>query len=126
MDVRVLRVDEKAVELGCKLSPNHNHLGSAFGGSLTALMILAAYCRLFYLMNGKGHVLLKSCKFEFIQPVREDLRAVCLPPSQLESSRFLEVYGKKSRARLHLSSEVLLADGRIAARMQGEFVGRSE
>ncbi len=123
MDVRVLRAGE-VVELGCLLAPNHNHLGTAFGGSLSALMILAAYCRLFQLMDGQGHVLLKSSSMEFIQPVNEDLRAVCLSPEPAASRIFLDTYQRKGRARLTLTSEVHLSDGTVACRMAGEFVGR--
>jgi thioesterase domain-containing protein len=126
MDVRVLKADALNMELGCGLAPNHNHLGSAFGGSLSALMILAAYCRLFFLMNGKGHVLLKSSQMEFLLPVTEDLRAFVLAPQTKDVYAFLKAYQKKGRARLVLISEVRLADGRVACRMTGEFVGRKE
>jgi thioesterase domain-containing protein len=124
MDVHVVRADAEHTELSCSLSKNHNHLGSAFGGSLTALMILAAYCRIFQIMNGQGHVLLKSSSCEFLAPVEEELRAVCLPPQPQDAEEFLRVYNKKGRARLVLQSEIRLHDGRVAARLSGEFVGR--
>ncbi|MBX3021429.1 MAG: YiiD C-terminal domain-containing protein [Bdellovibrionales bacterium] len=126
MDVRVALADANSIELTCRLAPNHNHLGSAFGGSLSALMILAAYCRLFHLMNGQGHVLLKSSQMEFFKPVHEDLRAICGPPDPREAQEFLKTYNKKGRARLTLVSEIRLTDGTVAARMTGEFVGREE
>lgn len=124
MDVRVVRLDENHVELTCPLAPNHNHLGSAFGGSLSTLMILAAYCRLFYMIDDTGHVLLKSSSYEFFTPVHEELKAVCQSPSLEAREAFLNAYRKKGRARLTLTSEILLKDGTIAARMIGEFVGR--
>ena len=125
MDVRVQRIDEKLVELTCPLLANHNHLSSAFGGSLSALMILAAYCRLFHILNGTGHVLLKSSSMEFLTPVREDLRAICHCPPPEASQKFLKGYQLKGRARLSLTSEIVLKDGTVAARMTGEFVGQS-
>lgn len=123
MDVRVISSDDR-VELGCALEPNVNHMGTAFGGSLSALMILAAYCRLFKIMNGQGHVLLKKSTMEFIRPVEHDLRAVCLQPSAAEVQRFLNIYLKKKLARLNLVSEVYTEEGKIACRMKGVFVGR--
>ena len=123
MDVRVLRADE-IVELGCALKPNVNHMGTAFGGSLSALMILAAYCRLFKIMNGQGHVLLRKSSMEFFKPVTHDLRAVCLQPTAAEVQNFLNIYLKKKRAKLALVSEVYTEDGKVACRMEGEFVGR--
>jgi thioesterase domain-containing protein len=124
MDVHVLRVDPDIVELGCSLQSNHNHLGTAFGGSLGALMILAAYCRLFQLMDRKGHVLLKSSTMKFMRPVAEDLKAGCLPPPAKESQEFLTTYLNKGRAKLSLTSEIVLRDGTVASRMIAEFVGR--
>jgi thioesterase domain-containing protein len=126
MHVRVLKADEKEVEVACGLALNHNHLGSAFGGSLSALMTLAAYCRIFHMINGTGHVLLKSNATKFLRPVNEDLRAVCFPPLPEVISKFLNTYQKKGTAQLSLTSQIVLKDGSIASRMSAEFVGRAE
>ena len=123
MNVKVEYFDSGRVELTCPLTPNHNHLGTAFGGSLSALMILAAYCRLFAIINGKGHVLLKSNSMQFLKPVHEDLRAISIPPDQEASDIFLKTYQKKKRARITLISEILLSDASVACRMTGEFIG---
>jgi len=112
------------MELGCSLDANHNHVGTAFGGSLSALLILAAYCRIFQMMDGQGHVVLKNTKIDFMLPVKEDLRAICLPPSHEDSQEFLQTYEKKGRARLTLTSEIVLKSGKIAARLTGQFVGQ--
>lgn len=125
MNVRVVRADNEIVELACSLAANHNHLGSAFGGSLSSIMILAAYCRLFQMINGTGHVLLKSNATEFLRPVNEDLRAICYPPKAEASQKFLNTYLKKGKARISLDSEIILKDGSVACRMTGEFVGQT-
>lgn len=122
MDVHVLTADKNKMELSCSLSANYNHLGTAFGGSLCTLMILAAYCQLFDLINGQGHVVIKRSEMEFLKPVQEDLRAVCLPPGHEAAQAFLKAYQKKGRARIELISEIVLKDGTVAARMLGEFV----
>src|SRR5690606_33240492 len=43
MGVRVERCDSEGLVLTAPLEPNHNHLGTAFGGSLAALATLAGY-----------------------------------------------------------------------------------
>lgn len=126
MQIRILQADLENVELTCPLEPNHNHIGTAFGGSLSNIMILAAYCRLFIMIGGHGHVLLKNSSMEFLKPVNEDLRIVCLKPDEISSDGFLKTYKKKNRAKIMLTSEVRLKDGSVAARMKAEFVGYQE
>lgn len=123
MEVQVQQVDDTHMELTCALNKNYNHIGSAFGGSLSALMILAAYCRLFHIMGGEGHVVVKKNAAEFFKPVHEDLKAVCLTPSSPDVEQFMKLYTNKGRGRLTLVSEIRLKDGTVAARMESEFVG---
>lgn len=123
MQVKVVRANQEEIELECDLAPNHNHVGTAFGGSLATLMVLAAYCQLFEIINETGHVLLKNTSMNFIYPVEEKLRAVCIAPALDQVKKFQEAYAKKGKARLELSSQIVLADGRVACQMTGEFVG---
>lgn len=123
MQVKVVHADQNQIELECDLAPNHNHVGTAFGGSLATIMVLAAYCQLFEIINETGHVLLKSSTMNFVAPVQEKLRAVCKAPDAEQVRKFQEAYAKKGKARLELKSQVVLADGRIACEMTGEFVG---
>ncbi len=41
MGIRVESYNEKELVLTAPLEPNHNHLGTAFGGSLSAIATLA-------------------------------------------------------------------------------------
>lgn len=123
MQVKVIYADEKKIELTCPLAPNHNHVGTAFGGSLATLMVLAAYCQLFKIINETGHVLLKTSSMNYMHPVKENLRAVCNAPTDEQVKKFKEAFAKKGKGRLTLTSQILLADGRTACEMTGEFVG---
>ena len=83
--VRVTTADEARVELRASLKPNLNHLGTAFGGSLAAVAILAGYAWIFQALEIRGykvHVILKSSQTNYLSPVAEDLRAVCLAPAK--------------------------------------------
>lgn len=126
MQVKVIHADEKQIELHCPLAPNHNHVGTAFGGSLATMMVLAAYCQLFKIIKETGHVLLKTSAMNYMHPVKETLRAVCVAPKDAEVKKFKDAFAKKGKGRLTLTSQILLADGRIACEMTGEFVGVGE
>lgn len=121
MQVEVTRVDQD-IELQCDLAPNHNHLGTAFGGSLSALMILAAYCQLFRIIEEKGHVVLKTTEMKFLIPVDEKLKAICKSPGEKELLNFAKTFERMKKARMTLESQIILADGRVACTLSGEFV----
>lgn len=123
MQVKVVLADQKQIELQAPLGPNHNHIGTAFGGSLATMMILAAYCQLFKIINESGHVLLKTSSLNYIHPVTGTIRAVCFAPSDEHVQKFNEAFSKKGKARLELKSQILLEDNRVACEMTGEFVG---
>ncbi|MCM2281694.1 MAG: thioesterase domain-containing protein [Bdellovibrionaceae bacterium] len=123
MGVRVVTAGPDEIRLECPLTQNHNHLGSAFGGSLSCLMILAGYCQAFQLMGASGHVVLKSNSTDYRLPVIEPLRAVCERPPEEDVQEFLQQYAKKGKARIHLKMHTVLSDGRIACSMHAEFVG---
>jgi thioesterase domain-containing protein len=123
MQVQVIKADDTEIELQSDLNPNHNHLGTAFGGSLSCLMILAAYCQIFRIINESGHVILRSSSMDFLLPVEQTLRAICKSPSEESVQNFLKVYNKKGKARLSLESQIILDDGRVACTMTAEFVG---
>ena len=108
--------------LTAPLGPNHNHLGTAFGGSLAAVATLAGYGMLWLLLEERdAHVVIKNSSLHYHHPVTGDIRAVCHPPPTGTLETFMRNFRKKGRARLHLRvtiSEV----GRICVEFSGTFV----
>ena len=126
LGVKVLRADQQQVELHCPLTPNRNHLGTAFGGSLAAVAILAGYTWIFQECERRGHqvhILLKHTEIKYEKPVSEDLRAICKAPAKEDFENFLKTFEKKGLARLHLTSEIHTAQG-LACLLKGEFVAQ--
>lgn len=124
--VKVLKADQEKVELLCPLEPNHNHLGTAFGGSLAAATILAGYTWIFQEMNRRGyqvHILLKHSEVEYHKPVKEDLRAICEAPSKESLEVFLKTFEKKGLARIKLKTEIITSEG-VACHLNGDFVAQ--
>lgn len=126
MKVKVLEVNDQRVSLECDLQPNHNHIGTAFGGSLSTMMIFAAYCQLYKIINGDGHVILKSCSMDYIIPVAENLVAVCETPSLEDIETFQNGFNRKGKSKIELESKIVLSDGRTACTMKAELVGVKE
>lgn len=123
---RVVRADRSTVEVTAPLSTNINHLGTAFGGSLNAILVLAGYTWLFQALEGidpNSHVILKTGHTEYLRPVKEDIRAICSAPESDELDRFLRAFRKKGKSRIVLKAVVLTNEGE-ACRFTGEFVAQ--
>ncbi len=127
LGARVARADLSVVEITAPLPTNINHLGTAFGGSLNAILVLAGYTWLFQLLEGENphsHVILKTGHTEYLRPVKEDIRALCFAPEADELDRFLRTFRKRGKSRITLKAVVLTMEGE-ACRFTGEFVAQS-
>jgi len=80
MGVRVESHDERGLMLTAPLELNHNHLGTAFGGSLGALALFAGYGLLWLEIGDENcHIVIRSSAIRYEKPVHGPLRALCLP-----------------------------------------------
>ena len=122
MQVKVETYDGRALVLSAPLSANHNHLGTAFGGSLAALMILAGYGLLWLeLEHRPAHVVVRESTINFHRPVRGTIHATCHRPDSSVLEEFHQKLVKKGRARISL--EVTIQDhDELAASLIGVFV----
>ena len=115
--------DEFAVEAPVAL--NSNHLRTAFGGSINAVATLAAYGFLWLELNeAAAHVVVAESSIRFLRPVREMIRAVCLPPSAEELAAFRAEFAAKRKARIELRVNVV-ERGFNTAEFKGTFVARA-
>jgi len=122
MGVQVLQWDSEALVLGAPLSLNFNHLGTAFGGSLTALATLCGYGVLWLeIGNTDAHVVIRKSEMSFRHPVRHDLRAVCRRPSREAIAELESDLKRKRKARITLGVELYDSDT-LAATFEGVFV----
>jgi len=124
LGVQVVRADPQGVELWAPLTLNHNHLNTAFGGSLNSIMLLACYTWLFdrlNLQNQDQHIVLKQSQAQYFFPVDEDIKAYCLEPDPESFQKFEKIFQRKGRARILLSAYVQISRGK-ACELQGEFV----
>jgi thioesterase domain-containing protein len=126
LEIEVREADFSKVEIFAPLGPSRNHLATAFGGSLGALLILSCYGWLFLRLQQLGyvcHVLIKEGKTQYHLPVSEDIRSICLAPSESDFQLFLNSFTRKGRGRIYLSAHVQTSQGR-ACSFQGEFVAQ--
>jgi thioesterase domain-containing protein len=122
MGAQVASYDGREVLVTAPLAPNHNHLGTAFGGSLSALATLAGYALLWLeLRDPAAHVVIRRSNIQFHRPVRGELRATCHVPEVAILASFRETFARKGKARLDLRVEIM-EDGALAVEFTGTFV----
>jgi thioesterase domain-containing protein len=115
--------DDEGVVLTAPISANHNHLGTAFGGSLAALMMLAGYALLWLeLRNAEAHVVVSETRMKFRRPVRGEIRATCRRPETAVLEKFLADFAAKGKARIGLSVVVTGEGESEAAVFEGTYV----
>jgi len=124
MGVRVVETGARLV-LEAPLDANVNHLGTAFGGSLHTLPILACYSAVWTLLceaGLDGHVVVKHSSASYRQPVRGALRAMCNRPPPAAVVEFIAALHRHKRARMELTAIVEGAYGKPAVEFTGTFV----
>lgn len=103
MQVRVVSYNKEALVLSAPLAPNHNHLGTAFGGSLAALAMLAGYSLLWLELEERAaHVVISKSEMRFLRPVTTELRASCQRPNESRMATFKEEFASQGKARISL------------------------
>lgn len=126
MRVRVESYDAQRLILTAPLHANHNHLGTAFGGSLAALLILSGYGLLWLeLGDAESHIVIKSTSIDYLRPARDPLRAVCTRPAAQEIATFRQTFSRRGKARIELHATIEQA-GEIAVAFRGVFVAFRE
>lgn len=122
MGVRVAVNDPTVLILEAPLELNHNHLGTAFGGSIACLAILTGYVLLWaQLGDPKAHVVVKESRLRYRRPIHGLLRARGVLPEPSVLATFKTQFERKGRGRLTLTV-VLEEEGEVAAEFEGEFV----
>lgn len=122
MGVKVESSDPSQLVLTAPLEENHNHLGTAFGGSISTLATLAGYGLLWiYLKGHQAHIVIRRSSIDYRRPVRGNLRAICRAPDEAVLAAFEAAFRQKGKARIEL--QVTLEEkGEICVFFEGAFV----
>jgi len=122
MGVRVAAYDGLQFKLVAPIALNHNHLGTAFGGSLGAVATLAGYGLLWLeLRDSACHVVVRKSSLSFRRPVLREIVAICRRPAQEELRTFKAAFAEHRKARISLDVTVE-EDSLVAVEFQGIFV----
>lgn len=125
MGVRVVAdTPANAFVLEAPVAMNSNHLGTAFGASIYGVATLAGYGFLWLeLREESAHVLIASSSIRYLKPIREIIRAHCLPPPSAALEKFKNTLRAKGHARIELRVCVE-ENGEATAEFEAAFVAQ--
>ena len=128
MGVSVVEASPHQVVLSAPLAPNINHRDTVFGGSASAVAILAAWSMLHLRLSAHGlgsRLVIQRNTMEYGKPIDGTFTAVAEAPSEAAWRAFVRVFERKGLGRIEQAS-VLMHHGQPAGRLTGEFVAFGE
>lgn len=124
MEVGVVQVQPEAVILDAPLAPNINHRDTVFGGSASAVAILAAWSLLHTRLSGEGiasRLVIQRNTMSYELPIDGTFTAEAAIESAEAWEQFLRTLKRRGKARITVIA-VLNFGGKVAGRLEGEFV----
>jgi thioesterase domain-containing protein len=124
--------DEGRLRASAPLKPNANHMGTAFGGSLSMLATVTGWAMMHQLVSEKMEdmrrrveVIIQESDIEYLKPVCENISVICEPPDEDAIERFQNMLDRWGRARLDLQCKIDAA-GERAVTFIGRYVALAE
>ena len=124
MHVGVVAADANGVSLQAPLAPNINHRETVFGGSASAVAILAAWSLLHLRLRAEGlasRLVIQRNTMDYARPILGEFTAASSLAAPDAWPRFLRTLARMGRARAEVAA-VLESGGQVVGRLAGEFV----
>jgi len=124
MAVRVLEVGPEAVRLWAPLEPNINHRSTVFGGSASAVAILAAWSLLHTRLLADGvaaRLVIQRNTMDYLAPIAGNFTATATLAAAADWSLFCRTLDRHGRARIEAVVR-LDFEQQDAGRLTGSFV----
>lgn len=124
MEVSVVEASEHRVVLSAPLAPNINHRSTVFGGSASAVAILAAWSMLHLRLSAAGlgsRLVIQRNTMDYLAPIDGSFTAVALEPERPAFESFTRMIRRKGLGRITQAS-TLHYQGQSSGRLEGEFV----
>lgn len=121
--VRVLAAGDDSVVLAAALGANSNHKGTAFGGSLFSLAVLAGWGLLSLKLERArvpGEIVIQETEVKYLRPVTGDFTARALAPEASEFERLVRTLERRGRGRIGVRCVVEHANA-VAVEFSGTF-----
>jgi len=123
LGLHVGEFNDKGLYFHAPLTPNINHEGTVFGGSLAAATTLVSWGLLWLVMkqHRSARIVVQESYLSYMRPVTKDFVAHCIHPSDAQVHRMLTALDRHKKGRIELFSEVQ-ENGKPCVGYRGRFV----
>jgi thioesterase domain-containing protein len=124
LGVRVHACDASGATLAAPLAPNFNHRATVFGGSASAVAILAAWTWLHFALRAAGQparLVIQKNTVDYLAPIAGDFEARCDAPLAAAFEKYLHTLARHDRARVTVGA-MLTCDGAKVATFTRDHV----
>jgi thioesterase domain-containing protein len=124
MQITVAAASAASVTLAAPLAPNINHRETVFGGSASAVAMLAAWGLLQVRLAAESlpaRAVIQRQEMDFEKPIAADFTATANWVDAAGLEKFLHMLRRKGRGRVAIAVELFAAGARVAG-FRGEFV----
>lgn len=124
MGVQVRRSNAEHVVLAAPLVPNRNHQSTVFGGSASAVAILAAWSLLYLRLKQAGlqvRLVIRQNTMKYERPISGRFIASSAASDLPAWDKFQDMLKRKHRARISIKVRIR-CHGEDVGEMDGEFV----
>jgi len=121
--ITVGRADDAGLELTAPLEPNANFKGTAFGGSLFSIAVLAGWAWLTRYLDARqiaADAVIQESTIRYLVPVHGDLEATLEAPTAAEIEKFAKMMQRSGRGRLRLNVDIRQG-AVLATQFEGTF-----
>ena len=124
MAIEVREATPQCVTIRAPLAPNINHRDTVFGGSASAVAMLAAWSVLYVRLQAEGlagRIVIRRSTMSFERPIATDFTARAAAPGEDAWATLAATVRRGRPARIRVSA-VLESDGPRVGALDGEFV----
>lgn len=115
--------DGEALTARAPLAANRNHYGTAFGGSIYTVSLLAGWGLTSLLVGQAGMIVVEHAEADYKRPIKEDLVATARPAEGADPATFAAAFHAHGKARLAVTVRMDAA-GQTAFVLNAHFAAR--
>lgn len=124
MQARLGAFAGESLTVHAPLAANRNHYGTAFGGSIYTVSLLAGWGLASLLLDHSAMIVVEHAQADYKRPITEDLVAVAHPAADADVEAFTADFREHGKARLGVTVQ-MTANARPAFQLDARFAAKT-